>query len=144
MFKVAASCKDYRGCGRAWVATDKANRVVAIRYMDDHAPPELSLPRWVRAVRDGADGTDHRLLPTVHSARSWSLVGQLAYVHGAPLNSRGNRRRPAELLSMARDLIGRARDESFRAHRDESRAYCAQRGVLRSGMVSCYEFIEGR
>ena len=111
---------------------------------DDHAPPELSLPRWVRAVRDGADGTDHRLLPTVHSARSWSLVGQLAYVHGAPLNSRGNRRRPAELLSMARDLIGRARDESFRAHRDESRAYCAQRGVLRSGMVSCYEFIEGR
>ena len=144
MFKVSQSCRDYRGCGRAWVATDKANRVGASRYMDDHAPPELSLPRWVRAVRDGADGTDHRLLPTVHSARSWSLVGQLAYVHGAPLNSRGNRKRPSELLSIARDLIGRARDESFRAHRDDSRAYCAQRGVLRSGMVSCYEFVEGR
>ena len=144
MFKVAQSCKDYRGCGRAWVATDKANRVVAIRYMDDYAPSSLDLPAWVRAVSDAADGLDGQLLPTVHSARSWSRLGHYAYAAGAALNSRGNRRRPSELLAIARDLIGRARDESFRAYREDSRAYCAQRGVLRSGMVSSYEFIEGR
>ena len=144
MFKVSASCKDYRGCGRAWVATDRANRVVAIRYMDDYAPSSLDLPAWVRAVSDAADGLDGQLLPTARSARTYSQIGKAAYDAGAALNSRGNRRRPSELLSMARDLIGRARDESFRAHRDDSRAYCAQRGVLRSGMVSCYEFVEGR
>ena len=144
MFKVAKSCKDYRGCGRAWVATAKTNRVVAIRYMSDHAPRSLDLPAWVRAVSDAADGLDGQLLPTVHSARSSSRLGHLAYAAGAPLNSRGNRKRPADLLWIARDLICKAREESFRAYREDSRAYCAQRGVRRSGMVSCYEFTQRR
>ena len=144
MFKIAKSCEDYRGCGRAWVATDKTNRVVAIRYMSDHAPRSLDLPAWVRAVSDAADGLAPQLLPTARSARAYSKIGKAAYNAGAALNSRGNRRRPSELLAIARDLICKAREESFRVYREQSRAYCEQRGVLRSGMVSCYEFTQGR
>lgn len=139
VFIVPKNCPDYQGCGRAWVATRK-KKVLAIRYMNDWKIAYNGLPAWVIAVSDVAGGLDSRLLPTASSPRAYSLIGQAAYAAGAPLNSRGNRRRPIDLLRVARELLRKKHHDSFLSYRQESRDYCSQRGTLRSGVLSCCEF----
>lgn len=142
--KISESCSDYHGCGKAWAAIVDGE-VVALRYMGDHPLPgygDYEVPNWVRAVLDNVNGLDERYLPVCRGSKALSKVAQAAEAcDDCPKPPRRERYRPSELVRMAREVLIELDQSAFTAYRAKCRDELGKRGVVKSGMASCYEFI---
>jgi len=130
----------YRGCGRAWAAID-GDAVVGLLYMGNHALDRNKLPLWVQAIKDNAEGLDHRMLPTAHSSRGLSRLAAAARsCTDCPRSPRGLDIRPNRLLQMAVSIIEKEDVLSFLAYRQACREELAKIGIVVSGDCSCTVF----
>ena len=136
----------YRGCGKAWVATDKNAEIVGIRYMHDFEPDFTKLPEWVQAIRDSYltirqwDGNySRRFCP---DAARLGKLKKIAVANGYPASGpKGGYIKASTIVQDAKTQIVETESNQFGEYRLTCRKELAELGEVSSGMLSCYEFI---
>ena len=136
----------YRGCGKAWVATNKNAEIVGIRYMHDFEPDLTKLPKWVQAIRESYptirqwDGNySRRFCP---DAARLGKLKKIAVANGYPeAGPKGGYIKASTIVLDAKTQIVEAESNQFGEYRLKCRRELAELGEVSSGMLSCYEFI---
>ena len=137
-YKVPADI--YGGCGRAWAAISNGE-VVGLRYMSNHSLDRSTLPLWVQAIKNNAEGLDYRMMPTAHSPKGYARLAAAARsCTDCPKSKRGLDIRPKQLLQKAVAILESEDAISFSAYRQKSRDELAKLGTVLSGDCSCTIF----
>ena len=137
-YKVPADI--YGGCGHAWAAISNGE-VVGLRYMSNHSLDRSTLPLWVQAIKNNAQGLDYRMMPTAHSSKGYARLAAAARsCTDCPKSKRGLDIRPKQLLYMAVSILEKENANSFSAYRQKSREELAKLGTVLSGECSCTVF----
>ena len=137
----------YKGCGKAWIATNKSGEVVGIRYMHDFQADWTKLPKWIQSVRETYPFISEWNLnysgrrSCVDGARLGKLK-RVAIANGHPeTGPRGGYIKASELAKQVKSAIGNLEKKQFKEYRLKCRKELAELGEVQSGMLSCYEFV---
>lgn len=144
--KASPAESQYRGCGKAWVATNKNAEIVGIRYMHDFEPDFTKLPEWVQAIREAYptirqwDGYySKRYCP---DAARLGKLKKLAIDNGHPATGpNGGYIKASKIVQDAKAQLSKTETDQFGQYRLKCRKELAELGEVSSGMLSCYEFI---
>ena len=138
--------EQYKGCGKAWVATNKNAEIVGIRYMHDFDPDFTKLPEWVQAIREAYpmirqwDGNySRRYCP---DAARLGKLKKVAIANGHPATGpNGGYIKASKIVQDAKAQLSKTETDQFSQYRLKCRKELAELGEVSSGMLSCYEFM---
>ncbi len=132
----------YHGCGKAWIAI-KDDTPVSIKYMGDFVFNEDALPAWCKAVIKSYCGISE---PRTEASRIASVclakIKKSAIDAGHPATGPlGGHIKASKIARDAQRIIWDEESHQFSEYRLAARAELAEKGDVKSGMCSCYEFI---
>ena len=136
--------KQYRGCGKAWVAINKNAEVVGIRYMHDFQADLTKLPEWLRKTeKDHFEISSQACVePRNYGSATLAKIKREAIANGHPATGpQGGNIKPSDLIFKGRQMIKDLEKEQFGEYRLQCRKELSELGEVQSGMLSCYEFV---
>lgn len=125
----------YKGYGRAWAAVDENNRVVAIKYMSDFVFNDSSLTSWEKCFLSDAEIYRHGTCPTPSRAEVKKIRDKViaAGFSGKKFGADRIRREAVEKINVLQKI-------QFGEFREKARAELQKKGIVMSGLCSCFEF----
>jgi hypothetical protein len=136
--------KQYKGCGKAWVAINKSAEVVGIKYMHDFQANYSSLPEWLKKAHFEYFEFSSRacLEPRHYGSRKLAEIKNQVIAFGHPATGpNGGNIKPSDIIKKGRKLVAELEKEQFGEYRLKCRKELAELGEVMSGMLSCYEFV---
>lgn len=130
---------NYSGCGKAWLALNKNDQPLAIKYMGDFSLDYTKLPKWCRAVfawlydRNTDSLSNHEL----------GKLKKAAIVAGHPQTGiRGGHIKASTIARNAKNIIDTEQHKQFSSYRTDCKQQLSLIGEVISGECSCYQFIK--